>query len=163
MQSPELPADSAVSLALCRAAISITYVREIRSRSALDLKSQRQHVMTIADFEPNLRGKHLTTVLRRVSGPIGAARDGVATLVARVPATVNATRSGARATTSALQTLPDSTLRSLAATSIGLGGGLYLAGKNRLAVAAGVGPALVMGAAIVLRPARPSAQREPRS
>jgi hypothetical protein len=77
--------------------------------------------MTIADFDPNSRGTHLTTVLRRVSGPIKVARDGAVTLVAPVPGTVAATRAGALATTSALQKLPDATIRSLTATSIGLG------------------------------------------
>jgi hypothetical protein len=65
---------------------------------------------------------------------------------------MQATRNGASATTSALQTLPDSTLRWLAASSVGLGAGLYLAGKQRLLIAAGVAPALIMGAAIALRP-----------
>jgi hypothetical protein len=112
--------------------------------------------MTIADFEPNSRGKHLTTVLRRVSGPpIDIARAGATTLVEGVPATVQATRAGVRATTGALQSLPDSTLGWLAASSVGLGAGLYLAGKRRLVIAAGVAPAVVMGAAIALRPVKP--------
>jgi hypothetical protein len=68
--------------------------------------------------------------------------------------TMTATRDGARATTSALQTLPDSTLRWLAASSVGLGAGLYLAGKKRILIAAGVAPAVIMGAAIALRPSK---------
>jgi hypothetical protein len=82
-----------------------------------------------------------------------SARDGASTLVARLPATLTATQAGARATTTALQKLPDSTLRSLAATSAGVGAGLYLAGRRRVAVAAGIVPAL-FGAAIVLRPSK---------
>ena len=116
--------------------------------------------MTIADFEPNSRGRRLTTVLRRVSGPIEAARTGATSLARRVPETMNATLAGASATTSALQKLPDSTLRSLAASSVGLGAGFYLTGRRRLAVAAGVAPALVMGAAIALRPVNPVAPTE---
>jgi hypothetical protein len=120
--------------------------------------------MTIADFEPNsTNGKHLTTVLRRVAGPVNAARAGMATLVSHAPETVKAATSAARATTGALQTLPDEALRSLTASSIGLGAGLYLAGKHRLAVAAGVGPALVVGAAIASRPVKPAAPAEPTS
>ena len=65
---------------------------------------------------------------------------------------MNATRAGAQGTTIVLQTLPDPTLRSLAATSLGLGAGFYLAGAPRLLVAAGIAPALIMGAAMVLRP-----------
>jgi hypothetical protein len=118
--------------------------------------------MTI-DLEPNSRRSQLMTVLRRASGPLKVARDGATTVVRRVPATLSATRAGAQATTHALQTLPDSTLRSLAASSAGLGTGLYLAGKRRLAVVAGVVPALIMGAAIALRPARPIVPTETKS
>jgi hypothetical protein len=51
-----------------------------------------------------------------------------------------------------MQTLPDSTLLGLAATSVGVGAGFYLAGTPRLVVAAGVVPAMFAAAAIVLRP-----------
>lgn len=78
-------------------------------------------------------------------------------LIAHVPKTLNATRIGARDTTSALQTLPDSTLRWLAASSIGVGAGFVLARAPRLAVAAGVAPAVILGAAIALRPVEPVA------
>jgi hypothetical protein len=72
-----------------------------------------------------------------------------------VPGIMHATRAGAKGTTSALQTLPDPLLRWLAAGSVGLGAGLSLAGAPRLARAAGFAPALIMGAAIVLRPSEP--------
>ena len=75
----------------------------------------------------------------------------------RLTGAVLAMRGGARGTTGALQTLPDSTLLGLAATSVGVGAGFYLARAPRLAVAAGVVPALLMGAAIVLRPIKPDA------
>lgn len=118
--------------------------------------------MTINDSDqgsPN----HLMNVVRRVSGPFKMARAGATKLVARVPATMHATRAGARATTKALQTLPDSTLQWLAASSVGLGAGLYLTGKRRLVIAAGVAPALVMSAAIALRPIKPVAPAEAKS
>lgn len=98
-----------------------------------------------------LQGR-LKSVVRRVSGVMKIAGTSATGLIARVPGTIHATRAGAHGTTSALQTLPDPTLRGLAATSVGLGAGFYLAGAPRLAVAAGVAPALLMGAAIVLRP-----------
>ena len=88
----------------------------------------------------------------RTSRAISTAGKGAATLGRRVPGTVHATQSGALRTTRALRTLPDSTLRWLAASSVGLGAGFYLAGAPRLAVAAGVAPALFLGAAIVGRP-----------
>ena len=130
--------------------------------------------MTIEESQQNKPG-HLAAIVRRVSGSVRAVRNGVANLVGRVPATVKATQAGASnlmgrvpatarathagllATTGALQQLPDTTLRSLAASSAGLGAGLYLAGKNRLLVVAGVIPAIVVGAAIAWRPARKAA------
>ena len=125
--------------------------------------------MTIEELQPDKPGR-LKAIVGRVSGSAHAIRNrasnlvgrlrvavratqaGASNLVARLPATARATQAGARATTSALQQLPDSTLRSLAASSAGLGAGLYLAGKNRLLVALGVVPAIVVGAAIALRP-----------
>lgn len=130
--------------------------------------------MTIEEFEPNKPG-HLTTIVRRVSGSAKAARNGAANLVgrvpgtirmtqagaanllARVPGTIRTTQAGALATTTALQQLPDSTLQSLAASSAGLGAGLYLAGRRRLAVAAGVIPALIVSVAIAVRPGKKAA------
>lgn len=115
--------------------------------------------MTINEFDQS-SPHHLTTVVRRVSGAVAGAgssaakgaRSGAAMVRARLPGTVRATRTGAQATTTALQTLPDSTLQSLTASTVGLGAGFYLAGKRRLGIVAGVAPALVMGAAIALRP-----------
>jgi len=101
------------------------------------------------------RRKHLASVVRRASGAIRIARTGATTLMVRVPGIVYATRAGAQGTTSALQTLPDPMLRWLAAGSVGLGAGLSLAGAPRLVSAAGVVPALIMGAAIALRPSEP--------
>ena len=83
------------------------------------------------------------------------ARRGVNGFVARVPNTLRSTRAGARVALGALQTLPDSALRSLAATSVGIGFGLYVARTRRLAVVAGVMPAALIGAAIVARPGAP--------
>jgi hypothetical protein len=80
------------------------------------------------------------------------ARSGAEVLIARAPRAARATRTGAGGTTSALQKLPDPVLRWLAAGSVGLGAGLSLAGAPRLVVAAGVAPALVIGAAIASRP-----------
>jgi hypothetical protein len=70
----------------------------------------------------------------------------------RVSGALHATRTGAQGTTSALQTLPDTTLMGVAAGSLGVGAGFYLARAPRLAIVVGIVPALIMGAAIVLRP-----------
>ena len=97
----------------------------------------------------------IARVGRRMSRALGIARSGARLLVERAPGTIRATRAGAEGTTSALQTLPDTTLRWLAAGSVGLGAGLSLAGAPRLVVAAGVAPALIVGAAMALRPGEP--------
>lgn len=115
-------------------------------------------VGTASDGETPARDprRHLASVARRVTGALRIARSGARMVVARVPGTMHATQSGARDTTSALQRLPDSTLRWLAATSVGLSAGFYVAGAPRVVIAAGIAPALMMGAAIALRPIAPA-------
>jgi hypothetical protein len=100
--------------------------------------------------------RRLGDAVRRASGTIDLGLATAKTLFAHLPGTARATRVGANATTRALQRLPDSTLQGLAASSIGLGAGLYLAGLPHLVTAAAVTPAVVIGAAIVLRPTQPS-------
>ena len=123
--------------------------------------------MAISEFESRRSfGDRLKGAGRRVkgsmSGSLRVARNGVAKLSERAPGTWSATQAGARRTTIALQKLPDTTLRSMAASTAGVGAGLYLAGKRRLGILAGVIPAAVMGAAIALRPAKPVVPVEPR-
>jgi len=96
--------------------------------------------------------KRLRDTVRRASGTIDLGLARAAKLVAHLPGTARATGVRANATTRALQRLPDSTLQGLAASSIGFGAGLYLAGLPRVVTAAAVAPAVVIGAAIVLRP-----------
>ena len=98
-----------------------------------------------------------TSVVGRVSGAIQLVGTSATTLARRLPGSVHATRAGAHEVTSALQRLPDSTLRWIAATSVGLGAGLRLAGAPRLVSAAGAAPALIVGAAIALRPTESAA------
>ena len=90
--------------------------------------------------------------IARASRAIHLARAAVLTVVSGLPPTVHATRVGASATTGALQLLPDSTLQGLAAGSVGLGAGFYFAGLPRLVAAAAAAPAIILEAAIALRP-----------
>ena len=99
--------------------------------------------------------KRLAGAGQRVSGALSTAGSSATRLLDRLPATVRATRIGMESTTTALQALPDSTLRWIAATSVGLGAGLRLAGAPRLVSAAGAAPALLVGMAIALRPPKP--------
>ena len=100
--------------------------------------------------------KRLAGAGQRVSGALSTAGSSATRLLDRLPATVRATRIGMESTTTALQALPDSTLRWIAATSVGLGAGLRLAGAPRLVSAAGAAPALLVGMAIALRPPKPA-------
>jgi hypothetical protein len=65
-------------------------------------------------------------------------------------------QSSANDAASELQRLPDSRLRRLAASSVGLRLGFYLAGAPRLIVAVATAAALLIGAAIALRPIVPT-------
>jgi hypothetical protein len=81
-------------------------------------------------------------------------RSGAEQVVDYVPDAVARARIGAQQTATALQTLPDRTLRQLAAASVGLAAGLYLAGAPRPVTLAAITPALLIGGAIVTRPGR---------
>jgi hypothetical protein len=96
--------------------------------------------------------KRSRNVVRRGSEAADLGLATARTLVSDTLGMVRVARVGARKSTSALQILPDSTLRGLAASSIGLGAGFYLAGVPRLVTAAAMTPAMVIGAAILLRP-----------
>ena len=115
---------------------------------------RRRHGRGLPSRARRPHGRSATTD-GRVSEAVHVGARTLATLLRRIPGTIRATRTGAHGTTSALQTLPDSTLRWLAATSVGLGAGFYLARAPRLVIAAGVAPAVIMGAAIALRPVEP--------
>ncbi len=114
---------------------------------------QRSEDMPSSDLEiPTRRVR----IVQGAKDAVGLARTSVGTVIERVPGTARATRAGARRTTSALQRLPDSTLRWLTASSVGLAAGLKLAGAPRLVTAAGAAPAVLMGAAIALRRTEPA-------
>ena len=75
-----------------------------------------------------------------------------------MPGTLKATRDGAQWTVETLQTLPDETLKSFAATAVGFGAGLSLTRARRFSVLVGMVPAMVVGVAIAARPAKPVAR-----
>ena len=90
----------------------------------------------------------------RLEGTVRDTQAGIETALRQLPATVDATRAGAQATTGALQTLPDSTLRGFLVGSIGLYAGLRFAGAPRVVRWVAMVPALVTGAAMASRPRR---------
>ena len=107
------------------------------------------------------RRTRIRRVAHRASGAIATAGARASALKDGVSGTMTVTRDGARGSTRALQVLPDSTLRLLAAASVGVGAGLYLAGAPRVVSAVGASPALFMGAAIVTRSNQPDTDVEP--
>ena len=84
----------------------------------------------------------------------GQVRTAVEDALEHLPEAVDTARAGAKDTTATLQTMPDPTLELLAAVSIGLAGGLYLAGAPRVLTLAAIAPALILGVAILTRPGR---------
>jgi hypothetical protein len=88
---------------------------------------------------------------RRRSDAVEVVRERGASALKHVSGAIAATLARVREASRTVQTVPDSTLRWLAASSIGLGAGLFLARAPRVVVAAGVAPALVAAAAIVAR------------
>ncbi len=83
---------------------------------------------------------------------LASARTGAERVAGRMPDAAARARLGVEATTTTLQTLPDSTLRLLAAASIGLATGLQLAGAPRLFIFAAIAPAFLAGGAMATRP-----------
>jgi hypothetical protein len=96
--------------------------------------------------------KGSTMLAAQLGGAVRIARTTGSMLRHRSARAVAATRAGFGWTTRTVQALPSSTSRSLAAGSVGLGAGLLIGGAPRLVAATGVAPALVIGAAILLRP-----------
>ena len=84
----------------------------------------------------------------------GQVRSAVEDAFEHLPEAVDMARAGAQGTTATLQTMQDPTLGLLAAASIGLAGGLYLAGSARVVTLAAIAPALIVAVAIVTRPGR---------
>jgi hypothetical protein len=99
--------------------------------------------------------RRLTDLSRHTKGAVKLVGRSTSRIIAHIPGTMGATQAGVHDAASALQTLPDPTLRTLAASSVGLGAGLYLTRAPRLVIVAGVLPAMIMGAAIALRPMEP--------
>jgi uncharacterized protein YjbJ (UPF0337 family) len=83
------------------------------------------------------------------SGAADQVRAGVDGVAERLPDALEAARTGAAATADSLREMPQPTLRLLAALSIGMGLGLYLAGAPRLVTVAAFTPAVLAGLTVV--------------
>jgi hypothetical protein len=96
------------------------------------------------------KGSNMLAVYLR--GAVRIARTTGPTLRRRSARAVTATRTGLGWTTRVVRGMPSSRSQSLAAGSVGFGAGLYVGGAPRLVAAAGVAPAVVIGAATLLHP-----------
>ncbi len=92
--------------------------------------------------------------IQHVPDLLASARSGAGQVAGAMPDAVERARHGAQGTATTLQKMPDQALRLLAAASIGLAAGLKLAGAPRLVALAAAVPALVVGGAVIARPAR---------
>jgi hypothetical protein len=109
--------------------------------------------MTIT--EARSRAAHSVNATLAQGGDVaGQVRTAVGDAFEHLPDAVDMARTGAQETTATLQTMKDPTLELLAVASIGLAGGLYLAGSRRVVTLAAVVPALIVGVAILTRPGR---------
>jgi hypothetical protein len=107
---------------------------------------------------PEIRGgaRNLRRIAHRVLDGVNMARTTALAIAEQVPGTIDAARAGALDTAVMVQRLPKSTLQWLAASSVGLGAGLFLSGAPRVVIAAGMTPAVIIGAAIVARQPDPA-------
>ncbi len=87
----------------------------------------------------------------RVPEVLDSARTGAERAAASLPDAAERARLGVEETTTRLQSFPDSTLKLVAAGSIGFAAGLQLAGAPRLVILAAIAPALLAGGAIATR------------
>jgi hypothetical protein len=99
------------------------------------------------------------TAAEAVPEMISMIRGGVDSVADRLPDALEAARSGAVATADSLREMPQPTLRVLAAASVGLGIGLYVAGAPRLVTLAAFTPALLAGLAVTINEPRLATKR----
>lgn len=78
--------------------------------------------------------------------------QGAGAVVARLPRMLSVATVRARRAFGVLETMPDGTLHSLAAASLGLGAGLSFTRAGRLGALVGALPAAVVGTVLLTRP-----------
>jgi len=90
------------------------------------------------------------TAAEAVPEVVSMLRGGVDGVAERLPDALDAARTGATATRDSLREMSPPTLRVLAALSIGMGVGLYIAGAPRLVTFAAFTPALLAGLTVLV-------------
>ena len=115
-------------------------------RKPVSAREQRMHA------DSTNTEKRSSMLVAQLRSAVRVARATGPTLRRRSARTAAATRAGLGWTTRTVRAMPRSTSQSLAAGSVGLGAGLFIGGAPRIVAATGVAPAVVIGAAILLRP-----------
>jgi hypothetical protein len=87
----------------------------------------------------------------QVKGAVGDATERMPEVLEGARSGAERARVGVEEATTRLQTLPNETLRLLAAGSIGLAAGLFASGAPRLFTLAALSPALLIGGAMATR------------
>jgi hypothetical protein len=129
-------------------------ITEAPTRTADTLDATRDTADEVADGTRSRAGQIRVVVedaVDHVPEVLGSARTGVERVAGRLPDAAERARLGVVGTTTTLQALPDPKLRLLAAASMGLATGLYLAGVPRLITLAALAPALLAGGAMTTR------------
>jgi hypothetical protein len=103
------------------------------------------------DVDGTNTGKDNKRLATRLRTAVRIARTTGPMLRRRSSPAVAATRTSLRWATRTVRAMPSSPRRSLAAGSLGFGAGLYMGGAPRLIAATGVAPAIVIGAASLMR------------
>lgn len=93
-------------------------------------------------------GRAAETAADQAPAVLRALKAGIDDLADRLPDAASAVQAGAVATSDSLRTMPEPSLRLLAALSVGMGIGLYAAGAPRVVTLVAFTPALL--AAVVL-------------
>jgi soluble cytochrome b562 len=88
------------------------------------------------------------TVADQAPGVVRAFRAGMDDLADRLPGAAAAVQAGAIVTTDSLRTMPEPSLRLLAAVSVGMGLGLYAAGAPRVVTLVAFTPAVLAAVAL---------------
>lgn len=130
---------------------------EAATRAMEDLAAAHDEVDGLPDDARSAADQVRSAVaglMDRMPNVAGAARDGVDQVAARLPNAVERARAGAVEANFTLQTLPDPTLRLMAAASIGLTVGLFLRSAPHVLTLVSVAPVLFVVGAIITRPGR---------
>jgi hypothetical protein len=128
---------------------------EAQSRAADTIEDADEEGDELADQTRSAAGRARVAVMgafEHVPDLLANARSGAEQVAERLPDAVDRARVGAHGTALTMQTMSDTTLRLLAAGSLGLAAGLFLAGAKRPITLIAAAPALIAGSAIATRP-----------